>query len=348
MESNINHASIVEYSKTFASKILQSFFTPGKSFANGEELKNFTEIRQLNYFIVKGLFSSWKAETGKLKSPFFDYDNEEVQEALKEFMNVLSAHIQVERNTLRPLLEEAVRKTILLIFSPYEFYLQEINNPEFSRMSIQDLHDLQKYIKTNRHLLDIYIKKFEDEGIEAVFNDDAVRMFNEVCEKIKETPDDFEPFLKQFSEIHPLAEETIYGGEDQQQIDFETSESSPDKEKAEQQSHEVNEQYKKEQKILLDTLGAEKRETLADIHQKQPSDGIKKNITLNQRFMFLNELFQGNMDEFEMVINALENCQNRKEALDFIQGNYFEKNAWDQDKEEVQELMEIIYRRFPE
>jgi hypothetical protein len=110
----------------------------------------------------------------------------------------------------------------------------------------------------------------------------------------------------------------------------------------------VNEQFKNEQKTLLDTLGEEKKETLAEKHQHAASDGIKKNITLNQRFMFLNELFQGNMDEFEMVINALENCQSKQEALDFIRVNYFDKNVWEKDKEEVTEFLDIIHRRFPQ
>ncbi len=97
-----------------------------------------------------------------------------------------------------------------MIFSPYEFFLQEINNPDFKQVSIQDLKDLQKYIKVNEHLLNTYIKKFENEGIEAVFNDDAVRMFNEVVESTGETPEEFDMFLKQFSEVLPLTDEIVF------------------------------------------------------------------------------------------------------------------------------------------
>ena len=110
MESNINHAFIADYSKSFAQKLLQSFFSPGKSFVNGEELLSFTEIQQLNYFILKGLFSKWKEEINNLKSPYFDYEQEEVKEALKEFMNILSKHILVDKDDLSPLVEEAVKK----------------------------------------------------------------------------------------------------------------------------------------------------------------------------------------------------------------------------------------------
>ncbi len=65
---------------------------------------------------------------------------------------------------------------------------------------------------------------------------------------------------------------------------------------------------------------------------KQPIESIKTSITLNQRFMFVNDLFKGSMDDFEMAIGVLENCSNVDEAMDFIKTNYFNKNIWDSEK----------------
>jgi len=64
--------------------------------------------------------------------------------------------------------------------------------------------------------------------------------------------------------------------------------------------------------------------------------------------MFVNDLFKGSMDDFEMAVGILENCNNFDEAMDFIKTNYFDKNIWDSEKEEVQEFVEVVQRRFPE
>ncbi len=98
---------------------------------------------------------------------------------------------------------------------------------------------------------------------------------------------------------------------------------------------------------MLDTLPAEKKEKIIDIHEKKPLEGIRKSITINQRFMFEKDLFKGDKNEFEMVINYLDNCQSRQEALDFVNDNYATKKKWDLEKEEVVEFFEIINKRFP-
>jgi len=340
MEGNINHEVITNYSKTVAKQLINEFFKQ-KSAITGKEILKFCDIKQVNLFIVKILFENWKAEFDKLRSPFFDYQSEEVLMAAKKFMNVLSKNILIEKENFQPLLEEALYKTVLLIFSPYEYYLQEINKPTFQQLSIMDLKDMQKYVKINGHLLQEYIKKFESDGIQAVFNDDAVRIFDEVCENIKETPEDFEQYHKELDKIAPLDMNEVYSQPDEMADEFEEQENTST-------SENLNEKFKSEKKTLLDTLPAEKKEKIIDIHEKKPIQGIRQSITLNQRFMFEKDLFKGDKDEFEMVINYLDDCKSKQEALDFVNENYVNKKNWDKDKEEVAEFFEIIERRFPE
>ncbi|NJN26555.1 MAG: hypothetical protein HC819_11535 [Cyclobacteriaceae bacterium] len=63
--------------------------------------------------------------------------------------------------------------------------------------------------------------------------------------------------------------------------------------------------------------------------------------------MFENDLFKGDKGEFEMVINYLDNCTNKEEAMDFINSNYIVKKKWDIEKEEVMEFLGVLHRRFP-
>lgn len=345
MEGNINHEVITSFSKEAAKKLIKDHFKFSSGIKGGQILK-FCNIKQINFFIVKVLFEKWKTEFDNLRSPFFDYQSEEVLVAAKKFMNVLSKNILVDKEDFKPLLEEAIYKTVLLIFSPYEYYLQEINKPVFQQISIADLKDIKRYVKVNGHLLQAYINRFEEERIQAVFNDDAVRIFDEVCENIKDTPEDFEPYLEQLNELASLDLNTLYSPTEEREAETAEKEQVKTSDRATDPEN-INERFKSDRKTLLDTLPKEKKEKILDIHEKKPLEGIRQSITLNQRFMFEKELFNGDKDEFEMVVNYLDNCTTKQEALEFIHENYSEKKKWNKENEEVAEFFEIIDKRFP-
>lgn len=337
MESNINFNEISTYSQSFSQSVCDRFFSD-KDSITGKEILTLTPVQQVNLFVIYELLSLWKEENKKLESPYFDYSAEEVQEALKKVMNTLSKNIKIENQHLYPLLEKATEKALLLIFSPYQFYKNEIDKPERGRLKVSQLQELKKYVKVNQHLLNHYIDRLQQENIEEIFNDDAIRMFDEVCEDIQESPDDFESYIPMFSEILPLDINLFYHEPDEDSLDddqFEETHFEEGNEESEPEIHNLNESWHKDV------------ETLADIHEKRQIDGIKKNITINQRFMFVNELFEGNADEFESVVSFLDNCDKKTDAMGFIQLNCIEGKGWDKDTEEVQEFIQIVSKRFP-
>ena len=340
MENNINHQVLDNYSKAYADLLLQKSFKKGNSII-GEEILGFSPIKQINYFILKILFDKWKSEINSLRSPYFDYENAEVKKATQSLMNVLSRNILVKKDDFKNLLEEAVYSTLLLIFSPYEFFVQEISRPDVQQVSISDLMNIRKYVKINSLLLDAYIERFESDGIQAVFSDDAVKIFDEVCETIKDTPEDFEAYQEEFSQVLKLDLNEVYSELNP------AAERVTEKEPQEAIADSINDKFKSSSQTLLDTLDSERKEALIDIHEKKPLDGLKKSITINQRFMFENDLFSGDKDEFEMVVNYLDNCTSNKEAMEFINENYVEKKNWDLEKEEVVEFLTVVNKRFP-
>ena len=340
MENNINHQVLDNYSKAYADLLLQKSFKKGNSII-GEEILGFSPIKQINYFILKILFDKWKSEINSLRSPYFDYENAEVKKATQSLMNVLSRNILVKKDDFKNLLEEAVYGTLLLIFSPYEFFVQEISRPDVQQVSISDLMNIRKYVKINSLLLDAYIERFESDGIQAVFSDDAVKIFDEVCETIKDTPEDFEAYQEEFSQVLKLDLNEVYSELNP------AAERVTEKEPQEAIADSINDKFKSSSQTLLDTLDSERKEALIDIHEKKPLDGLKKSITINQRFMFENDLFSGDKDEFEMVVNYLDNCTSNKEAMEFINENYVEKKNWDLEKEEVVEFLTVVNKRFP-
>jgi hypothetical protein len=331
MESNINQQEIRDYSQRFGRNIMRQTFI-NRQAVGGQDILTLTPVKQVNFFVLKQLLDSWQSESAQLKSPYFDYEAEEVQQAMQQFMNVLSRHIRIEQDALLPLLTKATEEALLLIFSPYAYYLHEISKPGRSKLMVADLKKLKKYVKINDHLLGAYIARFESEGIEAIFSEDAVRIFNEVCERTDASPEAVDAHLSDFAQIEPLDADTLYRGGDS----------------ANAAAHPARQPSETTQrKTLLDTLSSGGHEYEALPPGSVGTTGeLKKKISINQRFMFVRELFGGNADEFEMVVEHLDNCQSREEAMDFLTANYIKKKNWDSDKEEVQEFFELIDRRF--
>lgn len=316
MESKLNHQAIDAYSKALAKQLSQSFFS-NSSHISGKEILELSPNKQINLMVLKNLFRKWKKENAKLQSPYFDYHSDEVKKAMKDFMNTLSRHIYVKKEHFEPLLKESIKDSVLLAFSPYDFYSKEINQRDDSRLRLSDLKDLKKYIKFNEFLLDGLIEHFESHKEDVVFNDTAFEMFNEVCSNSEEQPADIQPLLAEFSKTLPLSLADIYLEEDKDQTG-----------------------------ILNEKLQSKDKQTLADKLAKSGGKSIIKMLTLNQRFMFVNELFEGNQNQFLSAIEQIDGMDNYKEASSHVKKSFADKYDWDMETEEVQEFMELVEKRF--
>jgi hypothetical protein len=98
-----------------------------------------------------------------------------------------------------------------------------------------------------------------------------------------------------------------------------------------------------EKSILNDILSHEQGETLADQHQKSRIQDIRKSLSINQRFMFINSLFNGDEQAFDRTLDHLETIENEDDAMSFLNHKF---SNWDLATEEVQEFMLLIQRRY--
>lgn len=316
MESKLNHQSIDAYSKALAKQLCQSFFS-NSSHISGKEILELSPNKQINLMALKNLFKKWKKENAKLQSPYFDYANDEVKKAMKDFMNTLSRHIYVKKEHFETLLRESIKDSVLLAFSPYDFYSKEINQRDESQLSLADLKDLRKYIKFNGFLLDGLIERFEASTDELIFTDKAFEMFNDVCSSSEGQPAEIHPLLAEFSKTLPLSLADIY-----------------------------LEEGKAETTVLNDKLQSHEKQTLADKLAKSEGKSILNMLTLNQRFMFVNELFEGNQNQFLAAVEHINSMENYTEASSHIKNSFADKYEWDVESEEVQEFMELVEKRF--
>jgi len=338
MESRLKQESIHAYSKDFASSVAASFFN-GKTKISGEEILKLSEIQQVNLFVLMHLFQTWEKESTQLESPYFNYDHPDVRKALNNFQNTISNHIEITKQDFIPLLEAAVEKTLNLIFSPYHFYIDQISKTEHTHDL--KLKKLMKYIRINPGLLNALIDRMEES--KSYEGKELVRLFDEVCAESPGIPEDFDEYLNSFSKIIPLSLEMIYTEEESE---------NKDEVKKEIQSTEIdldkktlNDTFNKEQKTLNDQIKAKLDSTLAEIHQNKKIDHLVKSISINQRYQFTKELFAGDKNSLEQVIEEIDSMETLENAVSFSE-EIANRNNWDMESEEAIEFMLLIRRRF--
>ena len=85
--------------------------------------------------------------------------------------------------------------------------------------------------------------------------------------------------------------------------------------------------------------------TIAESHEGQ-EDSMMAAISVNHRYMFINELFDGEADLFTEAISKVEACTSFDESVEVLVQNYAKEYHWDMNSDEVKELLKIIFRRF--
>ena len=87
---------------------------------------------------------------------------------------------------------------------------------------------------------------------------------------------------------------------------------------------------------------ANDEESLVQRLERAPLNQIKGSISLNQKFLLINELFDGDSERYEHVIGQLDQVEDRAAALALVDG-LGEEGAESRDL-----LTELIERRYIE
>ncbi len=337
MESILNHSAIENYSITFSKNLISEFFSE-QNRITGNELLNFFEVKQVNLFILKHLFENWQLESQNMRSPYFDYEHEDVKRALNEYMNLLSKHISIKKKDFEPLLIKAVQDTIMLICSPYDYFHEIFKRNGSKKIKLSSMQKNERYMKINKHLYQAFVDKIESTGKSEINGEKAIGYLNEVIENLSRPPEDFEEYEFQFSKVAKLDVNKFYEEATEAPVPVLNSE--------EEKQRTVNEKFSADSKTLLDEISGNDKTSLAQIHQNKKIQSIKKHISINQRFMFVNELFGGNTDLFNATIDNLENMSSYEDAIDFLVKNHARENEWVMESEEVIEFLEVLEKRF--
>lgn len=185
MELTVNQQNIQKYAERLTNDLCRQFFI-NKAFISGTEILSFNSDNQLNLLIIKNIFLSWQKEVLKLKSSYFDYEDEEVKKALKSFMNTLSNHIKVYRYDFEPLVQKAVADYILLAAAPHDFFKKEIESLASPKVPTGLIKEFSKYIQVNKFVLSQVVAEIEASGYTETFAGETIRF---VIKALNENPD---------------------------------------------------------------------------------------------------------------------------------------------------------------
>ncbi|MDE0472455.1 MAG: hypothetical protein OXH57_10985 [Ekhidna sp.] len=179
MQRKLNEDFIDSYCGKFAVKVSSNFFKNGNKVITGRQILNVTPSKQVNFFVIKLLFRYWQEETKKLESPFFNYKHKEVRQAILQFMNVLSRHIEIERERFELLLNHAIKDTIYLAAMPQAYIEIDLDSRGVDEVHDKAIEGTVKYLKIHKKEIFNFLSDMKGLSIDHV---------------IDELPDEFDDF----------------------------------------------------------------------------------------------------------------------------------------------------------
>ena len=109
-------------------------------------------------------------------------------------------------------------------------------------------------------------------------------------------------------------------------------------------TREVNESVSKE-KSLNDKLKEEKKELLHTL-KDSPIKDLRKAIDVNDQYVFIDELFRGDVDMYERCLKTINSFSIYPEAEYWMNRELITKLGWDENKESVIHFYQLVKRRF--
>lgn len=381
MTSKLNINKIESYSQALAERICTDLFATKKSIS-GADILNLTAIGQVNFFVLKNLFDKWTEEQYKLRSPYFNYDNEEVKQALAVVANKLSNNILVEKEFLKPLLVKAVAESLHWIIFPLNFI--EAQHSLGLLPNVARLKENAKYFKINKFVIDKAIQHFENQNLSTLTPPLVSTIFEQVIEQNKHQLSDVTEWLEKFGNILSFDLSDLVASIQKNNVEEELPEiieplgtieniaaipavvaaipveemeivpvrtvlpPLPDEGRLYGNSSQIlNDQFAKNNTSLNDML--KQHQSKATVNEQLAHTKIhdlRSAIALNKRFQIINELFKGNTGEYLFAIEDIENSVSHTDAIQILQEKFAHKYNWTFEDDLLKEFLQLIERRF--
>ncbi|MDR6193731.1 hypothetical protein [Siphonobacter sp. SORGH_AS_0500] len=392
-------AAIETYAKAYAAQLCKEQYAH-RDRIDGDTLLRLSPVSQVNLFVIRDLYDVWKETATAFRSPYFNFESEEVKKALQSFLNTVSKHISVQQKDLEPLLAKATHESLEFLLAPQEYlegWLREL--PDF-RLTAENLKAFQKYNRLHKGVISGLSERLGNDS--AVYTARAIEWVQELTADASRL-DSIPATLDLFASTLPVDEQSLYEKEipaesDQSffdQVEVTTAGSSPSRDEyyvatsgisrtesspdsiassisttsapetalpapdyaaiptapaitpAEDVTASVNDQFSMQPTMLNEKLKEEKpAETLGSQYQHRPISSIHSFISLNHKFIFINQLFKGDATAYHQAIDELEKAQSFDQAKDLMNRVYAPQYKWRDVADEADDFYEIVRRKF--
>jgi len=112
------------------------------------------------------------------------------------------------------------------------------------------------------------------------------------------------------------------------------------------QGRELNEAIGEHIPSLNDRLKAENVELGAKLNSSQHVRDLTKAVGINDKFLFINELFRGDRNMFDRSVKTINDCGSFSEADYWIGRELKIKLGWEESNPAVQQFYALIRKRF--
>jgi hypothetical protein len=372
MEYKYNQLHLEQYSKQLANLLCDRHFATHDS-VNGPQLIGFTPIKQVNLFVIKQLMLNWHQEMANLRSPYFDYEHEEVKEALLNFMNVLSRKILMKRNAFEPLLQEAIYDTFKTVLAPVTTFEEKFLRIQ-EEITLPKLQENLKYFDIDKQLFNGFIETLSPTNRDREY---ILSRFSLYLNAHQSSRTPLSTLVEQFNNLLAINENEVLGIPAVVHNPISTpaplaasipTPAAPVMEKevvapihnaqreaaapavAKPRYTPDDESEEEEATNLRPTLNDNFRKaaptSLADAHSNQKIESLKNSISINQRFSFINELFGGDNMTYYDVIKQLDEYSNAESAKRYFIQEIAVKYDWSKKQEHVNKLLRLIERKL--
>jgi len=112
--------------------------------------------------------------------------------------------------------------------------------------------------------------------------------------------------------------------------------------KKEGDNRTISDRFRVKSASINENFGQSYRKDVISHSHSKPITNLSNAIGLNDRFQFIKELFNGDVELYNNTLGVLNNSTNFNEAYNFLMDNF----EWDMDSDTVQSLLELVRRKL--
>lgn len=381
MARPLDAAAVRTYALAYAGCVCERAYATTTRLS-GEQVLQCSSVQQVNLFVIRSLQQKWRETAQAFQSPYFDFSHADVQGALQAFMNVVSQHISLPRTALEPLLADATEQTLTLLMEPQAFLQHFIGNQPGNTLRPEALTALLKYVRLNRSPVEQLLSGLPApvplsqalQQVQDIFQekpplDSAGAVLSALQQAVPLPPNglwagqapgtqNFFDALDAGSGDLPTVNKILKQQDDPVRSDP-TPPHAPPAAVQPPAAIPLRQPLKPAappqepagEPLTLNDLHARRRDdtpviTLADRFRQKPIESLQSHISLNHKFIFINQLFHGDAVAYHRAVEEIDKADNFEAAEALMQSQYAEKYLWRMAPDEAEDFAAMVRRRF--